>query len=280
MKSQPTRYKLTQFSQLAGAMMVLLSCSTPAAEHPLTKLHYDEAAKVNTIDVVMSIDWDINAPPAGRDKNFVENILKQTSQSLYAMTEGRVRLGKVSVYSNKQFMDNTDIQYLLKNGRANASISGFNTHKSATIQMFTETGETEDAHGKTVAHEFGHYLLGIFDEYREEGKKSTDPGDPQDGDTPRDTIMNDHLKFEAISTPADYADSAMQNTAHFRTYKQSAWETLISPNGNEPAGYPKRAQLQAFQGMTAPDAASLTKPKTGWEAALQVVYMGDRKSVV
>jgi hypothetical protein len=267
-----------KFSKLASAMMLVWSCTTFAAEHPLTKVHYDETAKVNTVDLVMSLDWDINNPPAGRDKNYIEGILKQTSQSLYAMTEGRLRLGKVSVYSNKQFMDNTDIQYLFKNGRANASISGFNSGKGMTIEMFSETGENAIDQGKTIAHELGHYLLGIFDEYREEGKKSDDPSAPQDGDTPRDTIMQDHLQFETISTPSDYVDPAMRNTAHFRVYKQSAWETLISPNGNEPEGYPKRLQLQALQGLTPPDTASLTKPKTGWEAALQVTYMGANES--
>lgn len=263
-----------KFSKLASAMMLVWSCATFAAEHPLAKMNYDETAKVNTVDLVMSIDWDINNPPAGRDKNYIEGILKQTSQSLYAMTEGRLRLGRVSVYSNKQFMDNTDIQYLFKDGRANASISGFNSGKGMAIEMFSETGENEVDQGKTIAHELGHYLLGIFDEYREEGKKSDDPSAPQDGDTPRDTIMQDHLRFETISTPSDYADTAMQSTAHFRVYKQSAWETLISPNGNEPEGYPQRLQLQALQGLTPPDTASLTKPKTGWETALQVVYMG------
>lgn len=268
MKSKKTFYRV------ATTVAMLLVSSTQAAEHPLTSVRYDEAAKVNIIDLVMSIDWNIDNPPAGRDKNFVENILKQTSQSLYTMTEGRVQLGKVSIYSDSQFMDNTDIQYLLKNGRANASISGFNTMKGATIQMFAGTNESEADHGKTVAHELGHYLLGIFDEYREEGKKSTDPGDPQDGDTPRDTIMHNHLLFENISTPTDYADPAQQNTAHFRVYKQSAWETVLSPNGNEPAGYPKRTQLKAFEQMTAPISSGLTKPKTGWENAFQVVYMG------
>lgn len=272
--NQTSRY----LSPLSGAVMMLLSCATFAAEHPLTRIYYDDAAKVNTVDLVMSIDWNIDNPPENRGKPFVDNILKQTSQSLYAMTEGRVRLGKVSVYSNSQFMDNTDIQYLLKNGRASAAISGFNSGKGMTIAMFAGTNEPEVDHGKTVAHELGHYLLGIFDEYREEGKKSSDPSDPQDGDTPRDTIMNNHLQFENISTPTDYADPANRNTAHFRVYKQSAWETLLSPNGNEPAGYPKRVQLQALQGMTAPEVASLTKPKTGWESALQVVYMGSSEA--
>jgi len=257
----------------AISLALLVTGSAYAAEHPLSKLHYDEASGINTVDMVMSIDWDINNPPENRGKDFVEKIIKQSSQSLFTMTEGKVRMGKVSVYGNKQFMDNTDIQYLLKDGRANAAICGFNSSQSATIQMFAGTNESEDAHGKTVAHEIGHYLLGLFDEYREEGKVSQDPTDPQDKDTPRNTIMNNHLQFEALSTPTDYADETQRETAHFRAYKQSAWETLLTPPGNEPQGYAKRAELKALQAMKIAPTA-LIQPKTGWEEALQVVYMG------
>ena len=151
-----------------------------AAEHQLTKVNYDAARNVNVIDMVMSIDWDFDAPPEGRDKAFIEGILRQASKSYFTMTEGRHMLGKVHVYKNSQFMDNTDIQYLLKNGRANAHTAGLTSFKAGHVQQFAGTGETPEQHGKTVAHEFGHYALGLLDEYREEGKIPTDAGSPQD----------------------------------------------------------------------------------------------------
>ncbi|MBS4097867.1 MAG: hypothetical protein KGZ83_13630 [Sulfuricella sp.] len=244
-----------------------------AAEHPLTKVNYDATKNVNVIDIVMSIDWDFDSPPAGRDKNFLEAILKQTSQSYYTMTEGKQMLGKVYVYKNSQFMDNTDIQYLQKDGRANAHVAGISNCKACRILMFAGTGETADAHGKTVAHEFGHYILALPDEYREVGGTSTNPGSPQDGDTPKDTIMHNHLQFVNVSTATDYADPATRKTAQFRTYGKSAWEVLVSNPSTDTTNM-GRTQFDPFKNMTAPTGADLKKPTTGWESALQVVYMG------
>ena len=261
-------------SRLFAALGLALMCSTGfTAEHQLSKNTYDAARNVNVLDMVMTLDWDIDNPPAGRDKAFIEGIVRQASKSLFIMTEGRQMVGKLYVYKNSQFMDNTDIQYLVKDGRANASISGFQKFKSGRIQQFAGTGETPEQHGKTVAHEFGHYTLGIYDEYREAGKVSTDPSDPQDGDTPRDTMMHNHLSFATLSTASDYPDDSVKKTAHFRVFGKSAWETLAQPVTSDPAGQ-SRIQFEAFNNMTAPTGATLKRPETGWENDLNIVYMG------
>lgn len=259
------------------ALAIALSCSTlsgQAAQHQLTRIDYDPAKNVNVIDLVMSIDWDFDNPPAGRDKSFLDGIVKQASQSLFTMTEGRQMLGKVYVYKNSQFMDNTDIQYKLADGRANANVAGVSNCKACRILMFAGTNETVDAHGKTVAHEFGHYILGLFDEYREEGGKSTDASSPQDGDTPRNSIMNDHLSFTNLSTSSDYQDPATSKTAQFRSYGKSAWDMLVSDPANDPNGGIGRTWFEPFKKISAPTGATLSKPTTGWEAVTQVVYMG------
>ncbi|MBS4097866.1 MAG: hypothetical protein KGZ83_13625 [Sulfuricella sp.] len=267
-----------KLGKLGAAVTLALSAyGVGAAEHPLTRINYDATKNVNVIDIVMSIDWDFDNPPAGRDKSFIEAILRQTSQSYYTMTEGKQMLGKVYVYKNSQFMDNTDIQYLQKDGRANANVAGIGNCKACRILMFAGTGEAADALGKTVAHEFGHYILGVMDEYREEGGTSTEPGSPQDGDTPKDTIMHNHLQFVTLSTATDYADPATQKTAQYRVYNKSIWETLVSPPEADinPVG---RMYFDPFKNMTAPTGADLKKPTTGWESAFQVVYMGSSTS--
>ena len=124
-----------QLKALAAAVGLIFSAGNlTAAEHQLTKITYDEARKVDVIDLVMSIDWDIDAPPAGRDKAFIEGIVNQTAKSYYTMTEGKHLIGKVYVYKNSQFMDNTDIQYLLKDGRANAHVAAITRFKGGRIQ--------------------------------------------------------------------------------------------------------------------------------------------------
>ncbi len=272
-----------KISRIGAAVLLALGTQTSlAAEHPLTKINYDATRNVNVIDMVMTIDWDFDAPPEGtRDKSFIEAALKQASQSLYTMTEGKQMLGKVYVYKNSQFMDNTDIQYLQINGRANAHISGINNCKKCRVLVFAGAYENADtqtvisSHGKVVAHEFGHYILGLKDEYREEGSTSTDPYRPQDGDTPRDTVMCNQWQFSNLSTAADYADPAGQHTAQFRTFGKSAWELLVSDPTTDPVrANPRRLYYEPFRNMAAPTAADLRKPTTGWESAFQAVFMG------
>ena len=267
-----------QLSASAALVLSLFASATQAAEHQLSKIHYDSARNVNVLDMVMSIDWDVDAPPAGRDKAFLEGILRQSSQSLFTMTEGKQMLGTVYVYKNSQFMGNTDIQYLLKDGRANAHPAGYTTGKTYRVQQFAGTGETPVDHGKTVAHEFGHYVLGLYDEYREAGGTSTEPGSPQDGDTPRDTIMHNHLGFTNISTADDYADPANRKTAQFRSTGKSAWDVLVADPSTDTINN-GRIQYQPFKNMAAPTKAMLTKPTTGWENDLKIVYMGSADAV-
>ena len=264
---------------LVGTLGLSLLASTPqAAEHQLSKIHYDAARNVNVLDMVVSIDWDVDAPPAGRDKAFLEGIIRQSSQSLFTMTEGKQMLGTVYVYKNSQFMGNTDVQYLLKDGRANAHPAGFTACKVCRVQQFAGAKKTPSEHGKTMAHEFGHYILGLYDEYREAKSTSTRPSSPQSADTPRDSIMQNQLLFSHLSTADDYADPANRKTAQFRVAGKSAWEVLTSnPAADLTPSY--RIQYQPFKNMAAPTKAMLTKPTTGWENDLKIVYMGSADAV-
>ena len=275
-----TRYTQPKMKVLAASIsFALMWGSTLAGEHQLSKINFDANRNVDVLDMVMSIDWDFDNPPAGRDKAFIEGILRQASQSTYTMTEGRQMLGKVYVYKNSQFMSNTDIQYLLKDGRANAHMGGFTKGKTTRVQQFAGTNETPEQHGKTVAHEFGHYVLALADEYREVGGTSTWDNFPQDGDTPRDTMMHNHLQFANLSTPSDYSDETQRKTAQFRVYGKSAWEVMTSDPSTDKEGarqFGQRILYESFKNMTVPASpAALTKPTTGLESSLQVVYMGD-----
>jgi len=276
----PTLHTLPKLKVLAASIgLALMGHSAWAAEHQLSKINFDATRNVDVLDMVMSIDWDFDNPPAGRDKAFLEGILRQASQSTFTMTEGRQMLGKVYVYKNSQFMNNTDIQYLLKDGRANAHMGGFTKGKVLRVQQFAGTNETPEQHGKTVAHEFGHYVLGLADEYREVGGTSTWDHFPQDGDTPRDTMMHNHLLFANLSTAGEYADATQRKTAHFRVYGKSAWEVMTSDPSTDKEGarrFGQRIYYDSFKNMAAPaSAGALTRPTTGWESSLQVVYMGD-----
>ncbi len=56
---------------------MLGGAQTQAAEHQLTKINHDAQRNLTVLDLVMSIDWDFDNPPAGRDKAFIEGIIRQ-----------------------------------------------------------------------------------------------------------------------------------------------------------------------------------------------------------
>ncbi len=272
-----------------GLAFALAATSAPApvqaAEHPLSKITFDAARRIDVLDMVMSVDWDFDAPPEGTadregnpqayDRGFITDIIRQAALSTFIMTEGRMVVGTVRVYRNSQFMTNTDIQYLRRNGRANAHVGGFMTGcRSCRVQQYAGTSEATDAHGKTVAHEFGHYVLGQYDEYREVGGTNPNPGFPQDGDTPRDTIMHNHLRFESLSTPEDYFDPNGRSTAQIRIFGRSHWEVLTVPSPDDPVRMNRvREQYRSLAGLPTPSRSMLTRPRTGWENDLNVVFM-------
>jgi hypothetical protein len=288
-KSNETILPWVRWGALALAMTLAATSApapTQAAEHPLSRITFDAARRIDVLDMVMSVDWDFDAPPSGTDRDgapqaydraFISNIIRQSALSTFIMTEGRMVVGTVRVYRNSQFMTNTDIQYLQRNGRANAHVGGFMTGcRSCRVQQYAGTSESTDQHGKTVAHEFGHYVLGQYDEYREVGGTSTNPGFPQDGDTPRDSIMHNHLQFENLSTADDYLDINGRSTAQFRIFGRSHWEVLTAPSPNEPEAMTTlRQQYRSLAGLPTPTRATLTRPRTGWENDLRIVFMAD-----
>jgi len=285
---------------LSLVLCVNLSIGSPvfAGQHPLTEVVFDKATGTTYIDQVMHIDWDINNPPTlviggvstPLDRTYIRKVLESATDLLYTMTEGKFRLGKISVYS-RQFKDQADIQLLNREGRANAHLDGLD-QKGAHNQNFTQYGgaaETTDSIGKTIAHEFGHYIFGLLDEYREVGKFDTsDPGAPQDRDTPRPTIMNDQSQFSRFSIAADYTDTTQRQTAQYRWFGKSAWETLVSDPATDSAvaqAFKKDVAMQpriwfdSFKGMAAPTQLLRPVDPIKSRSSLQITYMSQAPTV-
>ena len=267
-----------------------------AGQHPLTEVVFDKTTGTTYIDQVLHIDWDINNPPTlviegvstPLDRTYIRKIMESATDLLYTMTEGKIRLGKISVYS-RQFKDQADIQLLNIDGRPNAHVDGLDV-KGARNQNFTQpfgAPATVDYIGKTMAHEFGHYIFGLLDEYREVGKFDTsDPGSPQDRDTPRLTIMNSQMDFSRFSTATDYTDPALRQTAQYRWFGKSAWELLVSdPATDSAAGAKKdvamnpRVWFDSFKGMSAPTTLLQPADTAKSRSSLQITYMSQAPTI-
>jgi hypothetical protein len=292
--------KLKSLAQkfLSFVLCVNLAIGSPvfAGQHPLTEAVFDRATGTTYIDQVMHIDWDINNPPTlviegvstPLDRTYIRKIMESATDLLYTMTEGKFRLGKISVYS-RQFKDQADIQLLNMSGRPNAHVDGLDV-KGARNQNFTQpfgAPATVDYIGKTIAHEFGHYIFGLLDEYREVGNFDTrDPGAPQDRDTERPTIMNSQMDYSRFSTTSDYTDLTKRQTAQYRWFGKSAWELLVSDPATDSASGAKkdvamnpRIWFDSFKGMPAPTTLLQPADTVKSRSSLQITYMSQAPTV-
>lgn len=272
---------------LMTALAVPFNPMAVAANHPLTAV-----ADVNTIDYVANVDWDFDSPPTQvanpaqiLDRAYITSVLRVMAQSKFTMTEGRHRVGTVYVYKNALFGNNVDIRLLNTDGRSAANAPGWSMRNGTSFNHLAMSNRPEsiDELGKVITHELGHYTYGLFDEYREDGKAldPKDPSSPSGVDTPKNTIMNNHLAFVSLSTPADYANPAERQTAHARAMGfgdrgLSAWEMLTrTPDQDPPASRSLgRTFFEAFRGIDA-NTLQLTRPVAGFDSKLNVVFVAN-----
>jgi hypothetical protein len=271
----------------------MLALATPfhpatwAANHPLSAV-----ADVNTLDYVANVDWDFDSPPTQvsnpaqvLDRNYITGVLRTMAQAKFTMTEGRHRVGTVYVYKNALFGNNVDIRMLNTDGRSSASVSGWGSRGATSFNHLAMSGqaETADMIGKVITHELGHYTYGLYDEYREDGKalNLADPGGPSGEDTPKNTIMNNHLAFVSLSTPADYADPAARQTAQARVMGTngtggSAWDMLTRTPDKDPLTSQSQGRtfFEAFRGVD-PATLQLTRPVAGFDTRFNVVFVAN-----
>ncbi len=277
-----------------GVLIASLSLQTAvpafAANHAFSAI-----ADVNTLDYVVSVDWDFDNPPTQvangsvtLDRAYITSLLRVFAQSNFTMTEGLHKIGTVYVYKNAMFGTNVDIQIINKDGRSNAHVAGWQKPGGMTSHNYltmSSNPETIDQVGKVIAHEMGHYTYTVFDEYQEAGK-ALDPANlsgPAGIDTPRNTIMNDHTKFLSLSTPADYADPAGRATGQARVAATgpnaagaSAWEVLTRTPDIDPDSLKsyQRTFFDAFKGIDA-SKMQLKQPVAGFDAKLNIVFVSN-----
>ena len=294
-----------QFIAIITVIMMLLSSASPAlaAVHPLSRLDHNSTSGVSDIDVTISLDWDparyVN--PAIMSKQWLENAVTDYAASLYAMTNGLHRLRNVYIYKNKKFWSSADIRYVsTKADRSAANVAGWRTrNKEIIMYVYEEPGKVDTNPGQVMAHESGHYIYGLWDEYREDASSGgktieelTDAGQtwkPSSEDfQTHPSIMNEHAVYHNwFSTNETYSGSADRlNTAHYRIYKKSIWDTLTSDPQNDPeiARDENRMWFEAFKNKRVKAKADLkinnnAVPQkgsvSGYNGALNIVWADD-----
>jgi len=252
--------------------------------------------RVQFFDLTINVDWDYDdandpkriqlgtgnnrgggRPATVLDRTYIQNLVEQTARTLFVMTNGHHRLRNVYVFKNSKFGDNVDIRVLNVPGRANASAPGWLSPGGLTTNNYITNCNVENQPdgqcvgdnttsldpenfvqtGEVIAHELGHYLYALFDEYRD--SKDCDPESPASpckDDVARPTAMNNQAAAYRLSTAQDY-NQDFNKTAHGRAYGQSAWETLLTAPASDSAVAReahgnRRVQFDAFKGLTTP----------------------------
>jgi hypothetical protein len=244
------------------------------------------------LDLTLNVDWDYDAnvtqrgtgvgevPARTLNRAYIDALVRQTARTLFVMTNGKHRIGKVYVFKNSKFGSDVDIRVLNVPGRANANISGWRADGGLTTNNYITNEvsgggldpESPEQTGEVIAHELGHYVYGLLDEYREAGSACKDPaeqlGSPCQDDLVKPTVMNDQSRSYRLSVPSDYAGTPAFRTAQARGYgaadgsNSSGWEMLTrdpasdSENAKKETGG-RRIRFDAFKDIPVPTVENL-----------------------
>lgn len=291
-----------RFLALFSIFLLLINTALPAtaALHPLSMLAHDRASGISDIDITISLDWDPakvnqNVTPRGMTVAETEAAVRSYAASLYGMTNGLHRLRNVYIHKNSKSWANADIRYVgTTAGRSNANVACWQEPSGVITMYVYETDSQPDAYpGPVLAHESGHYIYGMLDEYvelPEYGGKTIQqlfkenmshfPSSEDDGTQP--SIMNQHSTYPNwFSTAGSYAGDAKKlKTAHYRNYGKSIWDTLSSDPKTDPALTRTnfgRLGFEAFTGKQIKGDKDLKAARTGelkgYDSALKIIWV-------
>ena len=253
-------------------------------------------------DIVISLDsnpqGDDNYKAKGTNdaqQRAYEERIEEFAKAVYQATNGGHKIRKVSIFRSKpgdKRVDSADVRWdenCAADQGPRADPSGFgvagkriwmctNWPGAATLMQTAKGG------GYTLAHEWGHFTYGLYDEYAQEQCPWAlrllslctllAPASPRSSDTQAiPSIMNSQWVAARGTVPAGYSGSAAdfleystQNihpyrsdstgtNAQKRVFEKSAWQTLTSDPATDPkfSWLPTRTQYTILTGPTDPN---------------------------
>jgi uncharacterized protein YegL len=233
-------------------------------------------SRADSVQSVFDIEISLEADPQGDDDSTVDDGANDADQRKYERairefadgfcqsTNLGARIGKVRVFRDSVRAANADVVNNIncaanKGPRANVSGFGVPGQRVWMCDNWAGYGSTpliDDAKGwgYTLAHEFGHYLFGLYDEYR--GSAATGSiYQPRSGDTPSNpSLMNNQwcaanpafcasgqsgnsAKFLEFSTDQVAPYNGSGETAQKRVFGESGWETLVRSTTSDPKAF-------------------------------------------
>ncbi|MEL6452378.1 MAG: VWA domain-containing protein [Pseudomonadota bacterium] len=197
-------------------------------------------------------DSKVDAGASDDEQNAYETIFQHFADSVCEQSNGVHKLGKISVFKKGAQAKNANIVWGTS-GRPSARVSGFGG--TGNIKMYdtfgsikvSDGGDDLTRLGYITGHEWGHYVLGVWDEYREAGKLTGEDFEPIDSDKPTDKAIMNSGRTAVSSGDFSWLNHStsnnidLANTAQGRVFGKSGWDTLISTTNNDPTTIGKYA---------------------------------------
>jgi calcium-activated chloride channel regulator 4 len=290
---------LTRVPPGSGAQRALL------AEGPQVVLAGGGTAS-SPIDLTISLYADPagdNDPTTVDARTPYEKIMGYFADAVYEASNGVHKVRQVRIYRNSRFADKADVVWAAS-GWPRANPGGWGV-AGTHIYMFDNFGGTNfladdmgyQGGGYCLAHEWGHYGYGLYDEYRYNPvdpnvNYDTQPGMPHTTDDPVvPSIMNNQwnarggdykwLNF-SIGDPNDGSTEFVTQvkTAQHRMFDASCWETLVRPTSDDPRSgsastSPPRTQWTDLTGAAPVPPAHWKSdlPSSNARSELEVIWM-------
>ncbi len=230
---QPTLTGADGYTVQAGGVQTI----TVSAAHPLILFNLN-----------ISLEWDARNDPIYLAQLAYD--LQRTAEVLFDWTDGQAALGEINIYQNREHWDDADIHIYASNRyRPNANQGGIVSDVfTETVQLDTprvltyapgvvrmaatwnrygdSSGELGEDWPRTLAHELGHYLFFLDDNYlgfTSEGNLI--PIDDCAGVMSDPYSSDDDFGYDEFHPAAGWSPSCDQTLSNFATGR-SDWETI------------------------------------------------------
>ncbi len=192
-------------------------------------------------NLLVSIEWDATDEYVAD----IQAAFDAAADFLYDVTDGQMTFGQVAIYDNAEHWTEADIQITTKNVvNPHAFIGGITSEDTSHIIRVGRfwNGNTADqglwsepAGYRTLVHEFGHYGLGLYDEYfgylkvgdTLVGKKRTVcvHKDNRTGD-PDASIMDYHYTTSELPDVGRWTLHCQETAQHQLNNGEADWQTM------------------------------------------------------
>ncbi len=202
-------------------------------------------------NLLVSIEWDAT-------DNYLQDValaMDEAADFLYDVTDGQMTFGQVAIYDNAQHWTEADIQISTKNLlHPHAHVRGLTDEETTHV---IRVGRFWDGHSanqgnwsqpdgyKTLVHEFGHYGLGLWDEYfgyavvegQLAGQVPTsctglDNRAPET-EAINASIMDYHYATSELADVGRWTDWCQGTEQHQLNNGEADWETLLRLYGDD-----------------------------------------------